>query len=186
MEQWKTILDFPHYEISNQGRIRNINTNQILKPWADGKGRYLQISLCDHGRVKKYLMHRLVAQYFIPNPNNYPEINHIDYDIKNNRYENLEWVTRKENMYHAFQKHSPVRNYKESFLYKDCELVGEFKSVESAARYAHQEFGVSQSSICKYRKVGSLEIIAKAQTTIPEGSTPEDELLVEVPNPYNY
>ena len=68
-----------------------------------GKHRdgYLKIGLCKNGKVKYYLVHRLVAQAFIPNPQNKSEVNHIDEDKENNYVENLEWCTHIENMRHG-------------------------------------------------------------------------------------
>ena len=63
-----------------------------MKPQKDHKG-YLYVEI---GR-KKYKVHRLVAEYFIPNPNNLPQVNHIDCDKTNNNVKNLEWVTNREN-----------------------------------------------------------------------------------------
>lgn len=184
MKKWKQIVDFPTYEVSNAGEIRNVKTKQMLKPFVDGKGRYLQVTLCNKGKMKKALVHRLVAEYFVknPKPDEFLEVNHIDYNIKNNNYENLEWTSRKGNMAHAFKKFSPVRNFRHCVLYVDKKNMGNFKSIDAACKYAKEHFNASYASLSKYRKVGNIEIIAEARTTIPEGSTPEDELLVEAQN----
>ena len=78
-----------------------------LKPWDNGHG-YKVVSLAKEGKRKNHYMHRLVAEHFIENPNNYPEVNHIDYDKGNNNVNNLEWVSRKMNMQHSIiHMHNP-------------------------------------------------------------------------------
>lgn len=73
--------------------------------------------------LKKALVHRLVAEAFLSNPNNLPEVNHIDYNCKNNAASNLEWCTRVYNMQHCFKKHSQVRNYKPCAIYQDGHFI---------------------------------------------------------------
>ena len=84
-------------------------------------------------------------------------------------------------MDHCFIKHSPVRNFKECYLYVNGKKEKSFLSVNEACRYASKKYNVSFSSLNRYRKVGIYEIIPKTQTTISLESTPEDRLLVEVP-----
>lgn len=86
----KTIKGF--YYISNNGDFYSTFTKRLLKPQKDHKG-YLYVEI---GR-KKYKVHRLVAEYFIPNPKNLPQVNHIDCDKTNNNVNNLEWVTNRQN-----------------------------------------------------------------------------------------
>ena len=83
------------YEVSNLGNIRSLRKNIILKP-ALNQG-YLQVNLVKDGITKVFLVHRLVAQAFIPNPNNLPLVNHKDYVKDNNNVENLEWCDSKYN-----------------------------------------------------------------------------------------
>ena len=64
---------------------------------------YYHICLINNGKMQYQLLHRLIAQAFIPNPHNKPFINHIDGDKKSNKIDNLEWVTNKENIRHAFE-----------------------------------------------------------------------------------
>ena len=96
---WKVIKDFESYEISDTGLIRR-NKDQIIKPF-DNKG-YLRIRLYNNCKGKNFLVHRLVAIYFISNPENKDQVNHKDFNRTNNHIDNLEWVTSKENIKHAF------------------------------------------------------------------------------------
>lgn len=97
-EIWKrvTYKEYNHYLVSNLGRVKNDITGKILKPYEQGTG-YLSVTLYNRGKKKTFFIHRLVAQAFISNHDNLPEVNHIDEDRKNNRVSNLEWCTRKYN-----------------------------------------------------------------------------------------
>lgn len=96
-EIWKEIEGFEGlYEISTQGRVRNIITGLIKKGSDNGHG-YLCYGLYKNGKRKSKYGHRLVAQAFIPNPEKLKEINHIDENRKNNNLDNLEWISRKGN-----------------------------------------------------------------------------------------
>lgn len=98
---WKTIEDNSKYEISDFGLIRNRETKRILKPQSSEKG-YLYVHLRKEGIRRVHLISRAVAQAFIPNPENKPEVNHKDGVKSNNSVANLEWSTRSENKLHAF------------------------------------------------------------------------------------
>ena len=106
MEIWEDIADYEGlYQVSSLGRVKSLGNyksskEKILKLRSDRKG-YLRVDLCKEGKRKTYTVHRLVAQAFIPNLENKLEVNHKDEDKTNNKVENLEWVTRKENINHG-------------------------------------------------------------------------------------
>ena len=101
-EIWKDIEGYEGlYQVSDLGRIRNFQ-NKIMKQHKNHKG-YLIIQLSKEGRRKTLIVHRLVAKAFIPNKNNKEQINHINCNKADNNIENLEWVTTKENVVHAFK-----------------------------------------------------------------------------------
>lgn len=84
-------------------------------------------------------------------------------------------------MHHCFEKYNPVRNFRECCLYKGEDVVGQFKSISDACRYGRDKYGLSYSTLSKYRKVKDFRILPKTETTISKESTPDDKLLVEVP-----
>lgn len=93
MEIWKTITDYPNYQVSNYGNIKNIRFNRILKCTITPYG-YKVCSLGKNKFYKSYFVHRLVASAFVDNPNNYPCVNHKDENKLNNNSNNLEWCTQ--------------------------------------------------------------------------------------------
>lgn len=100
---WKSVQECPKYEVNQFGEIRHIYRKQILKPRYN-KGGYGYVSFKIEGHNKNFAIHRIVANAFIPNPENKPEVNHKDGDTTNNKADNLEWVTSSENKIHAYQK----------------------------------------------------------------------------------
>lgn len=92
-EEWRPILDFPNYEVSNLGQVRR--NNKIRKPQIN-KGYYVIAIWKNNKQTNKYI-HRLVAETFIPNPDNLPIVDHIDRNVTNNVVSNLRWVTKSEN-----------------------------------------------------------------------------------------
>lgn len=94
------IKDFPNYYITDDGVVLCSN-EEVKSSSVDTKG-YHHISLSNNNQRKTYLIHRLVALHFIPNPNNLPQVNHIDGNKSNNNVNNLEWVTGSSNIIHSF------------------------------------------------------------------------------------
>ena len=101
-EVFKDIPD-TNYQIGCFGNIRNKKNGHINVPFDRNRTGYVRAILFDgKGGKKRYFVHRLVAEVFLPNPENKPMVNHIDGDKTNNCVENLEWVTASENMQHAY------------------------------------------------------------------------------------
>jgi hypothetical protein len=103
-EQWKAVAECNgEYQVSNLGRVKSLKhgKERILKPRRTSTG-YLQTELFIKGNRKIWALHRLVALAFIDNPENKPQVNHIDGNKLNNHIDNLEWATAKENMQHAW------------------------------------------------------------------------------------
>lgn len=131
-EIWKDIKDFPNYQISSYGRVKSKERitqikngiyarrkEKILKLFHNKKG-YAQTILYKDKKPHPVKIHRLVAQHFITNPENKPQVNHIDGNKKNNQVENLEWCTCKENMKHSYK--IGLRN--KDLLRKNMRIVG--------------------------------------------------------------
>lgn len=99
-ETWKDVASYEGlYQVSDLGHVRSLRHEKalILKPGSSGKG-YLNVRLCRDGKVKALYIHRLVAEAFIPNPLNLPQVNHKDEDKTNNAVNNLEWCTAEYNL----------------------------------------------------------------------------------------
>lgn len=88
--------DIPGYEglyaATEDGRIWSYRRKKFLKP-GKGKDGYLYVILCKDGKPKTYRIHRLVAETYLPNPLNLPQVNHLDEDKTNNALPNLEWIS---------------------------------------------------------------------------------------------
>ncbi len=102
-EQWKTVEDAPDYLVSNYGRVwSNRRRGEYLIPCNNNSAGYYRVRLTANGE-RDYNVSRLVAKAFIPNPENKPEVNHKDGRKVNNRDINLEWITHRDNIKHAFK-----------------------------------------------------------------------------------
>ena len=141
MEVWKDIKGYEGtYQVSSYGRVRS--KNGIRKPQRDKYG-YYQIGLHKNGNRKFFKVHRLVAQAFIPNINNFPQINHKDEDKSNNKVNNLEWCTNKYNMNYGTRNEKAGNSISKKVI---CVTTGE---KFSSAKKAGEKYNVDQSSIAK-------------------------------------
>ena len=98
MEEWKNIADFPNYQVSSFGNVKNVKTCKLMR--LNTRCGYLKVSLVSKNSKKDHLVHRLVALEFLDNPENKTDVNHKDKNGLNNNLSNLEWMTRQENNIH--------------------------------------------------------------------------------------
>nr|WP_302598403.1 NUMOD4 domain-containing protein [uncultured Cellulosilyticum sp.] len=131
-EHFKAVEGFENYLVSNYGRILNLDTGRILKPRSNNG--YQAVMLCKNGEEKQVFVHRLVAQAFIPNIENKPQVNHIDENKANNHLSNLEWVTAKENINHGTRTERQAKAKCKPVLVLDIDYneVGVFDSIKQA------------------------------------------------------
>lgn len=109
----KLIPNFENYAISLDGRVINNTTKKVKKPTDNHSGKgYLYVDLYKDGKRHRKYVHRLVAEAYIPNPNNLPFVNHIDGNPKNNNYKNLEWCSARQNVEHAAKILKVMKQYK--------------------------------------------------------------------------
>lgn len=146
-EYWVSVKGYEGlYDVSSFGRVRSLDRwvnvgyggkrlvrGKILKncPATDG---YLLVTLHKNGVQETGWVHRLVAQKFHPNPNNLPEVNHLDYDKANNHAYNLEWCTRSENMNHAYENGVGHQKRVEQWTKDRKTLIATFISTREATR----------------------------------------------------
>lgn len=112
MAFWKEIKGFENlYKVSNTGFIFSIRTNKILSLRLDSSG-YPHVILYKSGKKYSKKVHRIVADTFLENPYNKPQVNHIDENKQNNNINNLEWVTAKENANHGSRTQRSTEKHK--------------------------------------------------------------------------
>lgn len=142
---WKDIPGYEGiYQVNQFGQVRSLNYNHTgqkkrLKP-RKTRG-YLRVALCKNGKVKNYRIHRLVAEAFLPNPNNLPCINHIDENKENNCLSNLEWCSYEYNINYGTRNEKAGESQSKKIM---CVETGEiFKGTREASRRT----GIAQSNI---------------------------------------
>lgn len=151
-EIWIDIKEYEGlYQVSNLGRVKSLlfNKEKILKPALNERG-YLHIILNKDKTHKTFRVHRLVANAFIPNPQNKPQVNHIDGNKHNNEVNNLEWCSSKENIEHAYL--NKLSKNKKTILQYDMNdiFIKEWDGLREAAR----SLNISKSSIyncCRHK-----------------------------------
>ena len=160
MEEWRDIKGYEgYYQISNWGRVKSLKrtvwdsrgcyrkvAERILKAGDNGHG-YLFVELCKDGKDKAYRINRLVAQAFLPNPDNLPEVNHKDEDKTNNKVENLEWCSKLYNInYGTGRKRSAEKRAKKAGKKTAEKLRGRKQTEEHIKKRSKPVFSVDKKS----------------------------------------
>ena len=141
-EVFVDIKGFPNYQISNLGNVWSKTTKKILKPYKTNRG-YLTVGFWLEGKKKRLSIHRLVAQAFLTNPQNFPEVNHINGCKRDNSLCNLEWVSSSANVAHAYR--SGLRRQK--LATTDKELILQLLQQGLTHRAIGIKFNVSHSTV---------------------------------------
>lgn len=170
-EVWKTITDFSDYQVSNLGKVQRVGvySNQLsvwnknlpkeLTPRKHSNG-YLRVMFSVNNKHYDRYIHRLVALMFLENPQNYPEVNHIDGNKENNKVDNLEWCTRSQNNKHMYDMLNAKRIKGFCGRKKKCVMIDMntniilqiFNSTEEAALNCGLKCIASVSACCSYAK----------------------------------
>jgi hypothetical protein len=147
------IENYPNYFVTKEGKVINAKTNKILKP-VFNTGGYQQVTLHNRIKSKNIVIHRLIAKAFIPNPENKPQVNHIDGNKSNNSVTNLEWCTCSENVKHAHKigllsisdKNIKALKLANSKIVLDTQTGIFYDSLTQAAIV----FGITKSTLSRY------------------------------------
>lgn len=160
MEIWKDVIGYEGlYQVSNLGNVKSVDRLRKRENRKDAfikgkklaihkRGNYFKVGLCKNGLVNQLSIHRLIAINFIPNPENKPQVNHINGIKSDNRLDNLEWNTAKENSIHSFDLGMSKKGNDCSFSKLDNESVLKIKNdKESKYKYLAVKYNVSVSCI---------------------------------------
>ncbi len=150
MEEWKDVVGAEeYYQISSFGRVKNKGTGEILKPSKSGAYRHIELR---YGINRNFLIHRMVAEAFIPNPFNLRCVNHIDENKENNHVDNLEWCTYQYNTTYgkgSLQRNSKIIQY---------DMAGNALKIWESIKEASENLGIKYQNIsacCRGKKKSS-------------------------------
>lgn len=189
-ELWKPLEEYRGIKVSSLGRVwkaaNQRRKERILTVFPKDRDGYYRCSVQKlDGTWTSQPVHRLVAKAFIPNPDNKEAVNHIDNNRQNNRVENLEWVTPKENVYHSFikgkrqvMKDVPKRTILTDFQVSQIDKLREIYTVNQLAKLFNIEYQTLKNIIHKKKQCERLDnqqpsiygSIYEGSETIPEGS----------------
>jgi hypothetical protein len=161
LEVWKPICGYEnHYEISESGIVRSIERkvswfkgsrtikSRIIQSRINNRG-YMELRLSKNGIAKSKFSHILTAIAFVPNPDNKPEVNHLDGDKLNNHYTNFSWVTHSENIQHAYD--TGLIKKKTTPVIDICTGM-EFSSIKKAAEFNNFKYSTCKNQLSGKRK----------------------------------
>ena len=154
-EIWRPIEGYEgYYEVSSFGRVRSLDMyvkigygnyrlhkGKVISLLKKGDG-YIQVNLCYNGKLYKKYVHRLVAEAFIPNPDNLPEVNHLDEDKTNNSVDNLEWCDRSYNLKYGTAR---IRE-------RDTKIKNGYWTGLSSEEYRKKYYEENRNRICERQK----------------------------------
>jgi hypothetical protein len=151
------IKGFENYAVDEQGNVFSLpkktrKGTRILKYNISNNG-YAMLDLCKDGKIKRFLVHRLIAETLLPNPDNKPQVNHKNGNKLDNRIENLEWNTRSENQKHSIQIGLRTTNGEKNSQSKLTEQdVLYIRNSKENGSILDKKFNISRSTICDIRK----------------------------------
>ena len=166
-EIWKDIVGYENlYQVSNLGNVRSLdrivkgrnNSDRLIKgkmlKAKKGNNPYLFVNLTVNNKGNNKLIHRLVATAFIPNPNNYPQVNHLNENVNDNRANNLEWVLPRENANYGTRNQRISQIKSKSVLQFDLNgnLIAEYESQTQAAKLNNcYQYAISYCCLGKWK-----------------------------------
>ena len=156
IEEWRPVVGYEGiYEVSNTGKVRSLDMyvkigygnyrlhkGKVISLLKKGEYGYIQVNLCYNGKLYKKYVHRLVAQAFLPNPDNLPEVNHRDEDKRNNRVDNLEWCDRSYNLKYGTAR---IRE-------RDTKIKNGYWTGLSSEEYRKKYYEENRNRICERQK----------------------------------
>lgn len=159
LEIWKDVPNYEGlYQVSNLGNVKSlarknknrVNREKIMKLKLNNSG-YYQVWLCKNNKSKGFFVHRLIALTFVPNLNNFPEVNHIDAVKTNNKVSNLEWCTHMDNMKHANNlgliSIKEMTEAKRKYTQVDLNMVLELNKLNKSHKEISKETGIHKSTV---------------------------------------
>ena len=143
----KPIPNYPNYSATQSGKIFSHKTKKYIRGQINNEG-YIRLGLYGDNGEKKFLIHRLIAQTFIPNPENKPQVNHIDNNKSNNCVNNIEWISNQENRNHALRQYKTTSIILKNYSLKDYSTK-DYMRVEYNIRKAKTEITILNKDLKK-------------------------------------